>query len=966
MSGPNVYQRRAKPNNEKNNEVEEQDSWEPNTPTKPILIQGSSLDSLVGRRVQTRWPEDNKFYEAIITSYNPHDGQHGLVYDMGTANETWESVNLSDISPEDIQWLGEDPETGKKTKDDIQIHHTDDRVNLGAPSSLRKRKNMGETDDELPKGTPKKIYRPRLVSQRSKSAKSNAPKPSTPKKRQSYVRRGSRKQKSSSNTSNELGMGYNSIQNYEKVLTSLCLVEHKRIGQLCPLVFKKKRKYRFLKKKIGKMTKKLVVYKKTRQLVPYKRSSLVDVLLDEETSRVWDLLKDEKRHEEHDETKRKYWEDIREMYRMKVNSFINLMHLIQGDRRFLLWKGSVLDSVVGVFLTQNVSDFLSSSTFMTLAARFPVEKQEPIRNHIVFTNPKFDKEMEEHKHEEMEAQKANDSSKVDDNKGTKNNTSRSEKTDPLGMHFGEKKSTEKKNKNKEEKEKLMEEKQQYWDTLRKIYTKSPRDSDHMDSVDWEAVRCAQASEVAKAIASRGQHNIIGGRIQSLLNNLMNSTGTMDLEWLRDAPQKEVKEYLLTIYGLGLKSVECIRLLALRHDAFPVDINVARIVVRLGWVPLQPLPEYIQLHNLEMFPDSNKIQQYLWPRLCTLDRDTLYELHYQLITFGKVFCTKKKPNCNACPLRGDCKHFASASESEKLALPESTSNQPISVTRKLAFPEVKISLTTEAKICEPIIEFPASPEPETTKYDESEAENDGEFLNDDYEDIEDIPTIKLSSEETHNCSLEESEHDINKSTSLVALHADAANIPIPKMKNASRLKTEPFSHIARLLILCLQCTPREKDDPSRYLLVVWTTGELESSCEPTKNNLSQEETSLMVPGTLLIPCRTAMRGRFPLNGTYFQVNEVFVDYASMIHPINVPRKWLWNLEKRIVYFGTGISSIMKGMSMQQIRYCFWKGFICVRAFDAKTRAPRPISSILHRSTTAKVGKNNKKVPMDDDE
>nr|KYP35674.1 Protein ROS1 [Cajanus cajan] len=695
------------------------------------------------------------------------------------------------------------------------------------------------------------------------------------------------------------------------------------------------------------MTKKLVVYKKTRQLVPYKRSSLVDVLLDEETSRVWDLLKDEKRHEEHDETKRKYWEDIREMYRMKVNSFINLMHLIQGDRRFLLWKGSVLDSVVGVFLTQNVSDFLSSSTFMTLAARFPVEKQEPIRNHIVFTNPK------------------------------------SEKTDPLGMHFGEKKSTEKKNKNKEEKEKLMEEKQQYWDTLRKIYTKSPRDSDHMDSVDWEAVRCAQASEVAKAIASRGQHNIIGGRIQSLLNNLMNSTGTMDLEWLRDAPQKEVKEYLLTIYGLGLKSVECIRLLALRHDAFPVDINVARIVVRLGWVPLQPLPEYIQLHNLEMFPDSNKIQQYLWPRLCTLDRDTLYELHYQLITFGKVFCTKKKPNCNACPLRGDCKHFASASESEKLALPESTSNQPISVTRKLAFPEVKISLTTEAKICEPIIEFPASPEPETTKYDESEAENDGEFLNDDYEDIEDIPTIKLSSEETHNCSLEESEHDINKSTSLVALHADAANIPIPKMKNASRLKTERLVYVLPdEHPLLVECTPREKDDPSRYLLVVWTTG-------INKNEIFYDVKALFLVKKKVfgkktntsfcvlirnyihdvmkqIPCRTAMRGRFPLNGTYFQVNEVFVDYASMIHPINVPRKWLWNLEKRIVYFGTGISSIMKGMSMQQIRYCFWKGFICVRAFDAKTRAPRPISSILHRSTTAKVGKNNKKVPMDDDE
>lgn len=30
-----------------------------------------------------------------------------------------------------------------------------------------------------------------------------------------------------------------------------------------------------------------------------------------------------------------------------------------GDRRFKPWKGSVVDSVVGVYLTQNVSDNLS-------------------------------------------------------------------------------------------------------------------------------------------------------------------------------------------------------------------------------------------------------------------------------------------------------------------------------------------------------------------------------------------------------------------------------------------------------------------------------------------------------------------------------------------------------------------------------------------------------------------------------
>ncbi|XP_011093386.1 protein EMSY-LIKE 3-like isoform X1 [Sesamum indicum] len=71
--------------------------------------QGGSFDPLVGRKVRTRWPDDNNFYEALITDYNPVEGRHALVYDIGTENETWEWVNLSEISPEDIQWEGEDP-----------------------------------------------------------------------------------------------------------------------------------------------------------------------------------------------------------------------------------------------------------------------------------------------------------------------------------------------------------------------------------------------------------------------------------------------------------------------------------------------------------------------------------------------------------------------------------------------------------------------------------------------------------------------------------------------------------------------------------------------------------------------------------------------------------------------------------------------------------------------------------------
>ncbi|OMO69790.1 hypothetical protein CCACVL1_19265 [Corchorus capsularis] len=71
--------------------------------------EGATFDPLIGKKVRTRWPDDNNFYEAVITDYNLVEGRHALVYDTGTANETWEWVNLSEISPEDIQWESEDP-----------------------------------------------------------------------------------------------------------------------------------------------------------------------------------------------------------------------------------------------------------------------------------------------------------------------------------------------------------------------------------------------------------------------------------------------------------------------------------------------------------------------------------------------------------------------------------------------------------------------------------------------------------------------------------------------------------------------------------------------------------------------------------------------------------------------------------------------------------------------------------------
>ncbi|XP_075508799.1 protein EMSY-LIKE 3-like isoform X2 [Primulina tabacum] len=69
----------------------------------------SIRDPLIGRRVMIKWPADNNFYEALITDYNPADGRHSLVYDSNTPNATLEWVDIKEIPPEDIRWVGNNP-----------------------------------------------------------------------------------------------------------------------------------------------------------------------------------------------------------------------------------------------------------------------------------------------------------------------------------------------------------------------------------------------------------------------------------------------------------------------------------------------------------------------------------------------------------------------------------------------------------------------------------------------------------------------------------------------------------------------------------------------------------------------------------------------------------------------------------------------------------------------------------------
>ena len=107
------------------------------------------------------------------------------------------------------------------------------------------------------------------------------------------------------------------------------------------------------------------------------------------------------------------------------------------------------------------------------------------------------------------------------------------------------------------------------------------------------------------------------------------------------------------------------------------------------------------------------------------------------------------------------------------------------------PQLEVNPVSQRAIInnfEPIIEEPASPEPECLEYLESAIE-------DFYEDPDEIPTIKLNIEQfTQNLQdifqgnyMELQDGDMSKA--LVALTPDVASIPQPKLKNVSRLRTE---------------------------------------------------------------------------------------------------------------------------------------------------------------------------------
>jgi endonuclease III len=153
---------------------------------------------------------------------------------------------------------------------------------------------------------------------------------------------------------------------------------------------------------------------------------------------------------------------------------------------------------------------------------------------------------------------------------------------------------------------------------------------------WEQVVAARSAAVADAIRSGGLANTKAARIQAILCDIAEREGGYDLSTLHEMDDREAREYLTTLPGVGPKTAAVVMAFALGRDAIPVDTHVHRVSRRLGLIPPKASAE--RAHDLlhALVPDELKTP-----------------LHVGLIRLGREVCKAPAPRCEECPLADLC-------------------------------------------------------------------------------------------------------------------------------------------------------------------------------------------------------------------------------------------------------------------------------------------------------------------------
>jgi endonuclease-3 len=127
-------------------------------------------------------------------------------------------------------------------------------------------------------------------------------------------------------------------------------------------------------------------------------------------------------------------------------------------------------------------------------------------------------------------------------------------------------------------------------------------------------------------------------ITEVLRAVQAERGGFDLGFLGRIPVAAATAWLTRFRGVGEKTAACVLLFSLGRAAFPVDTHVLRVTRRLGWVP----------RDTDAAGAHRRLAALVPPR-------RYYEVHVNLVTHGRRTCRARRPACESCPIRPECRH-----------------------------------------------------------------------------------------------------------------------------------------------------------------------------------------------------------------------------------------------------------------------------------------------------------------------
>ncbi len=150
---------------------------------------------------------------------------------------------------------------------------------------------------------------------------------------------------------------------------------------------------------------------------------------------------------------------------------------------------------------------------------------------------------------------------------------------------------------------------------------------------------ANLSEIEQAIRQAGLYRQKAKRLKRLaLWAIKKYRG--DLTELAKKEKEEIRRELTSLSGIGKKTADVFIAYCTRFDAFPIDTNVRRVLIRLGFARTNDGYEAMQARCEK-----------------AIKATSLSRAHELLLRLGRDYCRARSTRCELCPVKALCASYS---------------------------------------------------------------------------------------------------------------------------------------------------------------------------------------------------------------------------------------------------------------------------------------------------------------------